>query len=80
MVAPAQLRVFLMVSSLSTDCEGEVIHYQIGGPSWQFRSSLVKRVTDEPYRVEIGQVYESWQPELQTPDARLALVLEPVGE
>lgn len=73
-----QLRVFLVVSSLGTDREGEVIHYQIGAPRWRFRSSLVKRLTDEPYRVEIGQVPDYWKPELQTPDARLALVLEAI--
>jgi len=73
-----QLRVFLIVSSLSTDREGEVIHYQIGGPGWRFRGNHVKRLTDEPYRVEVGHVPEFWKPELQTPDARLALVLEPI--
>ncbi|WP_354514352.1 MULTISPECIES: hypothetical protein [unclassified Luteibacter] len=38
----------------------------------------MKRITDEPYRAEVGQVPEFWKPELQTPDARLTLVLEPI--
>lgn len=71
-------KLILVVSTLRTDREVEVVHYQVGGDGWRFSGEHVKRLTVDPYRLEIGEVPESWQAELHTPDPRLELIEESI--
>jgi hypothetical protein len=71
-------RLLLEVSSLITDRESEVVTYQLGGQGWRFTGQIVKSRTDAPYTQWVGEVPDSWDVSLLTPDARLRLIVETI--